>query len=50
MYDLTERFLHQVGDFPYTLKKDIVDAVSRIYDMEVKSPTYAEERLEPEAI
>jgi hypothetical protein len=50
-YDLTERFLMQVSEFPFCQKKDIIDAVSRIFDMEVLAPVYIDNGpLEPEAI
>ena len=49
VYDLTARFLMQVSDFPFSQKKDIIDAVSRIYDMEVRAPVYIDNGpLEPE--
>jgi hypothetical protein len=49
VYDLTQRFLMQVSDFPFCAKKDIIDAVSRIYDMEVRAPVYIDNGpLEPE--
>ena len=49
VYDLTERFLAQADAFPYCQKKDIIDAVSRIYDMEVRAPALIEQgTLEPE--
>ena len=48
-YDLTERFLMQASDFPFCQKKDIIDAVSRIYDMEVRAPVYIDNGpIEPE--
>lgn len=50
VYDLTKRFLLQVADFPFTQKKDIIDAVSRIYDMDIRHPVAYEESLEPEHV
>lgn len=41
VYNLTEQFKHQVHFFPYGLK-DLIDAASRIYDMEPKAPSYNE--------
>ncbi len=49
IYDLTEQFKLQVHYFPFGGKKDLVDAASRIYDMEPMRPTYHEPRyMEPE--
>jgi hypothetical protein len=51
LYDLTQRFLMQVENFPFCQKKDIIDAVSRIYDMEIRCPVVMSDRdLEPEYI
>jgi hypothetical protein len=48
VYDLSQRFTLQVNDFPFCQKKDIVDAVSRIYDMEIRVPVlYQDMDLEP---
>jgi hypothetical protein len=50
VYDLSEKFKLQVHYFPMGLK-DVVDAASRIYDMEPRPPTYREARyLEPEYV
>lgn len=38
MYDLTERLRTQVGFFPFCDRKDVIDALSRIYDMEPTRP------------
>jgi hypothetical protein len=38
VYDVTERFLLQVSDFPFCQRKDLVDAASRLYDMEPTAP------------
>lgn len=38
LYDLTERLKLQVSFFPFGDRKDIVDALSRIYDMEPMPP------------
>lgn len=51
LYDLTEQFKMQVHYFPFGGKKDLVDAVSRIYDMTPRAPSYNEPRyLEPEFV
>lgn len=48
MYDLTERLRMQISYFPFGLK-DLIDAVSRIYDMEPTVPVIVDNsRLEPE--
>lgn len=49
LYDLTERFKMQVAYFPFCEKKDLIDSVSRIYDMDVRAPVYIDQStLEPE--
>ena len=51
IYDLTELLKLQVHYFPFGGKKDLVDAVSRIYDMSPRPPTYREARYaEPEFV
>jgi hypothetical protein len=51
VYDLSQRFMMQVNDFPFCQKKDIIDAVSRIYDMEIRTPIlYQDSELEPAQI
>lgn len=48
-YDLVEELKTQIFYFPYGGKKDLVDALSRIYDMEPRPPVYREQRYaEPE--
>jgi len=48
-YDLTERFKLQVHYYPFGSNVDLIDAVSRIYDMEPKAPEYVDQSiLEPE--
>ncbi len=37
-YDLTEDFKMEMAYFPYAGKKDLIDAVSRIFDMEPVTP------------
>jgi hypothetical protein len=49
LYNLSERFRMQVGYYPFTGLKDLIDAVSRIYDMDPRAPEYIDSRvLEPE--
>jgi hypothetical protein len=49
VYDLSEVLKNQAHFFPFG-KKDLIDAVSRIYDMEATPPQYfdKEQSLEPE--
>lgn len=48
-YDFTERFRLQVSFFPFGGLVDIIDAASRIYDMEPVTPQFVDqESLEPE--
>lgn len=42
IYDLTAQFKLQAHFFPFGGKKDLVDAASRIYDMNPKAPTLNE--------
>lgn len=42
-YDLTERFKLQVGFYPFTGLKDLIDAVARIYDMDPRTPQWRED-------
>lgn len=42
MYDLSEDFKMQVHFFPFGSRKDLIDAVSRLYDMEPHAPGFAE--------
>jgi len=50
IYDLTEQLKVQTNFFPYGGLKDLVDAYSRIHDMEVTAPSHRTEEdvLEPE--
>ena len=51
VYDLTERFKAQVHGFPFVSKKDLIDAVNRIYDMEPRLPIIVDQdQLEPEVV
>lgn len=50
-YDLAEQLKEQIFYFPFGGKKDLVDALSRIYDMEPRAPSYREQRYsEPEFV
>jgi hypothetical protein len=42
LYDLSKDLKMQVHFFPFGSKKDLIDAVSRIYDMEPHAPGFAE--------
>jgi len=49
VYDLSERLRMQVHYFPFGGLKDLVDAVSRIYDLDPRGPIVIDqEALEPE--
>lgn len=49
VYDLGAEFKIQAHYFPFGGKKDLIDAVSRIYDMEPRAPNFNEPSyLEPE--
>lgn len=49
VYDLTERFRLEISYFPFGGLKDLVDAASRIYDIEPVTPQYVDQSsLEPE--
>ncbi len=51
VYDLTERFRLQVAYFPFGGLKDLVDAASRIYDINPITPQYVDQSsLEPEHV
>ena len=51
LYDLGKRFLAQVAGFPYINKVDIIDAVARIFDLDMRAPVYHERGdLEPEHV
>lgn len=48
-YSLNKGFLEEYLTFPFSAKKDLIDAVSRIYDMEPLPPIIVDERAtEPE--
>lgn len=49
MYALNQGFLEEFLTYPFSAKKDLIDAVSRLYDMEPTPPILIDERmLEPE--
>jgi hypothetical protein len=49
IYDLSDQFRLQSHYFPFGALKDLVDAVSRIYDMDPKPPVIIDHAaLEPE--
>lgn len=49
IYDVAKEFRLQIHFFPHGGKVDFIDAVSRIYDMEPKAPSYFEQGYyEPE--
>jgi hypothetical protein len=52
LYDLSERLKLQVSYFPFGDRKDIVDALSRIYDMEPEPPVgpASIDDIEPEVV
>lgn len=51
IYDLAKDLRMQVHFFPYGGAKDLVDAVSRIYDMEPRAPNFREPSyVEPEFV
>lgn len=50
-YDLTDRFRLQVSYFPFGGLVDVIDAASRIYDLEPRTPEYVDETmLEPDEL
>lgn len=50
IYDLTVMLKEQIMFYPFAPLKDLIDAVSRIYDMEPRPPVIIDESdLEPEA-
>lgn len=49
LYSLNKGFLDEYLTYPFSPKKDFIDATSRIYDMEPLAPVIVDERvLEPE--
>jgi hypothetical protein len=51
LYDVSQKFREQVHFFPFAGKKDLVDAASRIYDMEPAAPAViTQDVLEPEVV
>jgi hypothetical protein len=50
-YDLAERLRLQVGFYPFTGLKDLIDAVSRIYDLDPRAPSWVDEGpIEPDEV
>jgi hypothetical protein len=50
-YDLAERLRLQVGFYPFTGKKDLIDAVSRIYDLDPRAPQWVDDGpIEPDEV
>jgi phage terminase large subunit-like protein len=48
MYSLNQGFLEEFLTYPFSAKKDLIDAASRLYDMEPTTPIIIDERvLEP---
>lgn len=51
IYDVTDRFRTQVAYFPFGTLKDLVDAASRVYDMDMIRPEVVDSTyLEPETV
>jgi len=49
VYSLNKGFLEEYLTYPFSAKKDLIDATSRLYDMEPLPPVIVDERmLEPE--
>jgi hypothetical protein len=49
LYSLNKNFIEQFMVFPFAPKKDLLDACSRIYDLDPQPPVIIDERdLEPE--
>jgi hypothetical protein len=50
-YDLWERFKLQLSMYPFVDRKDLIDAVSRIYDLEPRAPEFIDSQiLEPDLV
>lgn len=48
IYDLTTHFIEEYASFPFGALKDLVDAASRVYDMDARGPTLTRpEMLDP---
>lgn len=51
IYDVTERFRMEISFFPFGGNKDLVDAASRLYDIDPVTPTIVDESyLEPDFV
>jgi hypothetical protein len=44
LYDLTRHFIEQQMLYPFAQLKDLIDAASRIYDMEPRPPMLVDEK------
>jgi hypothetical protein len=50
LYDVSRHAIEQIMFYPFAPLKDLIDAISRIYDMEPKPPELVDDKdLEPEA-
>ena len=47
IYDLTEHFIGEYLSFPFGEYKDLIDATSRIYDLELKPPNVTVRNIPP---
>lgn len=48
VYDLTEKFIEEFLSFPFGHHKDLLDAASRLYDMDMRAPQiYAQSATDP---
>jgi hypothetical protein len=49
LYDLWARFRLQISMYPFIDRKDLIDAVSRVYDMSPQTPQFIDSQiLEPD--
>jgi hypothetical protein len=44
LYDLTRHFIEQQMLYPFAPLKDLIDAASRVYDMDPRPPVVVEEK------
>jgi hypothetical protein len=50
-YDLTERLRLQIGFYPFSGRKDLIDATARIYDMDPRPPVWVDSGpIEPDEV
>jgi len=45
LYDLSQRFKVQMSMYPFIERKDLIDAISRIYDLEPRPPQFIDSQL-----